>query len=59
MLGIPDNSYGFVFRSTLSSFTALYLENRTLNETRDKLLDGLDEDDVLDFDKLLNGDEVE
>lgn len=53
---IPDNSYGFVLKNTLVNFTALYVENCTLNETLDKslcVLD-LDETEVIDLDKLLN-----
>lgn len=59
---IPDNSYGFVLRSTVADFAALYVENCTLNETFDKslcVLD-LDETEVIDLDKLLTeSEEVE
>lgn len=53
---IPDNSYGFVLKNTFVGFTALYVENLTLNETLDKSLGvlDLDETEVINLDKLLD-----
>lgn len=53
---IPDNSYGFVLKNTFVCFTALYVENCTLDETLDKSLGvvDLDETEVIDLDKLIN-----
>lgn len=59
LLDIPDNSYGFILRSTHNAFVVLYVENKTLNKTLDKSSDGLDEDEMIDSDKLLNKGEKE